>query len=197
MAALPPFRPLSLFFPSLAHSTLRLLHAVDSDIHGRAGGQAKARKVWRGIASSDIGSKCGLVRRRYDQIALSLQNSSSLQSFSVHVHSPQRPSLLPSLVLEMVDVARFSLLRPHPRTHARMREALEGTSEGGAERERGRAEADGRTNGRTDEDSATVSSGRISIRNARAHLFVVFSYLIAGAGLLWAKLRMLATFGKA
>ena len=143
MAALPPF-------PSLAHSTLRLLHAVDSDIHGRAGGQAKARKVWRGIASSDIGSKCGLVRRRYNQIALSLQNSSSLRSFSVRVHSPQRPSLLPSLVLEMDDVARFSLLCPHPRTHARMREALEGGNERGAERERGRAEADGRTAERTD-----------------------------------------------
>ena len=186
MAALPPF-------PSLAHSTLRLLHAVDSDIHGRAGRQAKARKVWRGIASSDIGSKCGLVRRRYNQIALSLQNSSSLRSFSVRVHSPQRPSLLPSLVLEMDDVARFSLLRPHPRTHARMREALEGTSEGRKEREGERRRTDGRPNGRTDEDSATVSSG---IRNARAHLFVVFSYLIAGAGLLWAMLRMLATFDK-
>ena len=86
-----------------------------------------------------------------------LDDSSSLQYFSsVHVRSPQRPSLFPSLVLEMDDVARFSLLRPHPRTHARMREALEGTNGRGAERERGRAEADGTTDGRTDGRTRTL-----------------------------------------
>ena len=48
-------------------------------------------------------------------------------------------SLLPSLALEMDDVARFSLLT-HARTHARMRVALEGTK--GQKEERRRTETD-------------------------------------------------------
>ena len=107
------------------------------------------------------------------------------------------PSFLRSSSRWMTSHASPSSVLTHARTHECARRSRERAREGRKEREGERRRTDGRTNGRTDEDSATVSSGRISIRNARAHLFVVFSYLIAGAGLLWAKLRMLATFGKA
>ena len=83
-----------------------------------------------------------------------LYDSSSLQYFaSVHVRSPQRPSLFPSLVLEMDDVARFSLLlRPssptHARTNARGARGNERARGGKRERESGGGRNDGRTDGR-------------------------------------------------
>ena len=158
MAALPPFRPsvhsrcssLRSFYAPLAPRR-RLGHTWS----GRKAGEGQeflARHcIFRYSKASVALSEGGKTKLLFARKMEPLDDSSSLQYFSsVHVRSPQRPSLFPSLVLEMDDVARFSLLRPHPRTHARMREALEGTNGRGAERERGRAEADGTTDGRTD-----------------------------------------------
>ena len=79
MAALPPFRPLSLFFPSLILRSACSTPSTRTYMVGQEG-RRRPGKYGEALHLQIFEGKCGLVRMRlhsYNQIALCLQNGAT------------------------------------------------------------------------------------------------------------------------